>query len=65
MVQQLIKVNCQQWRKNDDGSWTTTQVTDVNAPVGTIRLSSEFSIKKGKMLYGVDVIAVLEQNCKN
>jgi hypothetical protein len=63
-----VKANCKQWRKNGDGSWTTTQVTDVYYTEGdprNIRLSPEFSVRKGKTLYGVDVIAFLEENCKN
>jgi hypothetical protein len=63
-----VKANCKQWRRNDDGSWTTTQVTDVYYTEGdprNIRLSTGFSVRKGALLYGVDVIAFLEENCKN
>ena len=63
-MEQNIKVVCPAFRKNPDGSWTTTQVTDISISIGAMRLPSGMVFKKDKTLRGIDVVAVLEQNCK-
>ena len=64
MVQRtIIAVTCQAYRKNSDGSWTSVQVSDINRPDGIIRIPPDMTFKKGTTLCGVDVVALLDQNC--
>ena len=46
--------------KNPDGSWSSTQNTDIKSPVGIIRLSAGMQFKKGQTYWGINVVELLE-----
>ena len=60
---QTIKVNCQTFRRNPDGTWGSILTADINTATGSIRLPPGMTFKKGRTFSGVDVVTVLEQTC--
>ncbi|MBW1998253.1 MAG: hypothetical protein JRJ29_09855 [Deltaproteobacteria bacterium] len=62
-MQGSVSVACEAFRKNPDGSWTSVQTTIIRAPIGEIRISPGMTFRKGAKLVGVDVAALLEQDC--
>jgi hypothetical protein len=62
-VQREIAVPCQAFRKNEDGSWTSLQVTSLGVPMGEVRIQPGTTFKKGSKPWGVDIVEMLEQNC--
>jgi hypothetical protein len=60
---QRSPVDCTAFRKNPDGSWETTKVTDIQGPVGAIRLQPGTVFKKGGRINSVEVVPLLEQYC--
>lgn len=62
-MQGSVSVICEAFRKNPDGSWTSLQTTIIRAPIGEIRISPGMTFRKGAKLVGVDVVAMLDQNC--
>jgi hypothetical protein len=61
--QQRSPVECKAFRKNPDGSWESVLITDIQAPIGTIRIQPGTVFRKGGKLSGVDIFSMLEQNC--
>ena len=60
MTEEVIVLS-EAFSKNSDGSWTSIQVTDVQIPIGTIRIPPGMTFKKGGTLDGVDLVEVLER----
>lgn len=60
---QRSPVDCSAFRRNNDGSWESVQNTDINAPIGSLRVQPGTVFKKGGKLCGVDIVSLLEQNC--
>ncbi len=53
------------FKKNSDGSWTSVHATDIQAPVGAIRIPPGMTFNAGKTLIGIDLVEVLERNVTN
>ena len=52
-------VNCNDWKRNPDGSWTSGE----NVKIGNMTFSSSKIGPNGMNLNGADVATVLEQKC--
>jgi hypothetical protein len=63
LEKQKIKITSQAFRKNPDGSWTSVQITDIDTPVGAIRIGPGMTFRKGRTICGIDVATLLDQNC--
>ena len=61
-MQQKINIKNQAFNKNPDGSWTSIQNADIDAPIGTIRIPPKMTFRKGRTLNGIDVATLLDQN---
>ena len=62
-----ISLDCNAFRRNPDGSWTTVAQTRVLNPAGfEISLTSNMTFPKGKGLnmMGFDLTEYLEEHCK-
>lgn len=59
--------DCDAFKRNPDGSWTTVRHTRVINPTGyELMLTSKMTFRKGKGLatMGFDLVEFLEQHCK-
>ncbi len=59
--------NYDDFRRNPDGSWTTTRPSRITNPAGyEICLTSNMTFHKGKGLnmMGFDLVELLEKHCK-
>ena len=50
------------FEKNSDGSWTCIKNTDIVYQGYTHRVNPGFVFRKSKTQWGIDVVAVLEQD---
>ena len=64
MTEDVI-LSSEAFTKNSDGSWTSIHTTDVQIPIGTIRIPPGMTFKAGGTLNGVDVVEVLERTVNN
>ena len=62
-MEQNVKVTCQAFQKNADGSWITNRVSDIETGFGLIRLPTGMMFKKERTFQGLNVVALLEKNC--
>ena len=62
-LQPAAKITCQNFSKNPDGSWNSIVSGDIVEPDGTIRFPPGMTFRKGITFYGIDVVAMLDQQC--
>jgi len=58
-----IKIICEAYRKNSDGSWASTRVSDIQTMDESIRVNPGITFKKDRTLWGIDVVKLLEETC--
>jgi hypothetical protein len=63
-MQQNITLSCEAFEKNPDGSWISTHVTDIQSPVGAIRIGPGLQFNKDRPIWGIDVVRLLEETCE-
>jgi len=60
---QTIRVPCEAFHKNPDGSWTARRGVEIKAPGGTIRFHEGETFSAYKTFNGVLLARVLQQQC--
>jgi hypothetical protein len=60
-----VILSTEAFTKNSDGSWTSIHVTDIQIPIGAIRIPPGMTFRAGKTLDGVDLVEVLERTVNN
>jgi hypothetical protein len=58
-----IKITCEAYRKNSDGSWASTRVSDIQTTDKSIRVNPGITFKKERTMWGIDVVKLLEETC--
>jgi len=58
-----IRVDCGAFRRNPDGSWTSTRVTDIQTPETSVRVNPGILFRKGRILWGLNVADILDEHC--
>jgi hypothetical protein len=61
-MQQNVVIKYQVFRKNSDNSWEATQNTDIEIPIGSVRIPRGMVFRPGMTFYGVDITGLLDQN---
>ena len=64
MTEDIVLSN-EAFTKNSDGSWTSIHPSDIQAPIGTIRIPPGMTFRAGKTLIGVDLVEELEKTAGN
>ena len=59
-----IIISSGDFTKNPDGSWTSIHTTDIQAPIGAIRIPPGMTFRAGKTLNGLDLTEVLDRVVK-
>jgi antirestriction protein ArdC len=57
-------LRCGAFRRNLSGSWSTQQLVTLRGPEGPISLTRGRTFHQGKYYKGLNVVALLEQNCR-
>ncbi|MBN2240153.1 MAG: hypothetical protein JW712_10300 [Dehalococcoidales bacterium] len=57
------KVQCDAFKRNEDGTWISTKITDFPCPAGTVRINPGILFRPGNIQWGVEVVKALEENC--
>ena len=60
---QTIRVPCEAFHKNPDGSWTARRGVEIQAPGGAIRFHEGQTFSPYKTFNGVLLARVFEQQC--
>ena len=60
IMAQPVAIDLKVFKKNQDGSWTSIQNTDINIPFGIVRIPGGMIFKQGKLNWGVDIAAMLD-----
>ena len=63
-MKEEVVLSCEAFTKNSDGSWSSIHATDIQAPIGTIRIPPGMTFQQGKTFIGIELVAVLEKNCR-
>jgi len=58
-----IKVLCEAYSRNPDGSWTAIKISDIQTPDKSIRVNPGILFKKDRTMWGIDVVRLLEEHC--
>ncbi len=61
-MQQDVVIKNQVFKKNSDGSWVAVQNTDIEVPIGTVRIPRGMVFRTGMQFYGIDVAALLDRD---
>lgn len=61
-MQTSITLSRDAFQKNPDGSWTCIKNTDIKNGGYAYRVNPGFVFRKSKPQWGIDVVAVLEQD---
>ncbi|HZP12215.1 MAG TPA: hypothetical protein VFB36_07320 [Nevskiaceae bacterium] len=56
-------MECSEWQRNADGSWTAVKDVVIAAPNGPAPVASGTSFRQGSYYEGVDVAYALRQEC--
>ena len=62
-MESAVILPCDAFEKNPDGSWKSIRMTDVQVPLGSIRLSPGMSFIRERFFLGVDFVSLLEEQC--
>ena len=54
-------VALEDFRKHEDGSWTSIRNSDVTTPDGAIRIPRGMDFRRGTSLCGVDIALLLDE----
>ena len=61
-MDEIAKINIQEFEKKPDGSWVSIKNTDINTKSNkVIRISPGITFRKGGRLWGLDVAKVLDE----
>ena len=58
------QIPCDQFRANQDGSWTPVRAMTIRAANGEITVTPAVSFRAGIAFMGIDLGSVLDQNCR-
>lgn len=61
-MQQNIVIKYQVFRKSSENSWESIQNTDIEFPIGSVRIPRGMVFRPGMTFYGVDIAVLLDQN---
>lgn len=62
-MQQQVKILCNAFQRNPDGSWTSIRNSDIQTPSATVRINPGILFKKGMIQWGIDIVKALEESC--
>ena len=57
--------DCSRFKKNDDGTWSAVQATEIGGPTGRIDFTPGEVYKSGEQRKGLDIVKLLDANCNN
>jgi hypothetical protein len=60
---QTVKVSCDAYVRNPDGSWTAIKINDIQTTDRSIRINTGITFSKGRLIWGIDVASLLEEQC--
>lgn len=58
-----IKFDCSGFKRNPDGSWVSTKISDIQTPEFTVRVNPGILFKKDRINWSLNVVEALEENC--
>ena len=59
----MSNLQCEDFRRNPDNSWTLTGSASIKAKAGEFRLPPNSTFKRGQPIMGVAVAEWLHNNC--
>ena len=64
-MQKSISIICEAFSKNPDGSWSSVQISDIQASGKAIRIPPGMIFNKNRQIWGIDIVEVLEETCQS
>ena len=59
-----MELNCSQFTRNPDGSWSVKQPLELFSDAGRVRISPGPPFKPGLSFGGLDIARMLEEQCR-
>jgi len=59
----MDRLPCEAFRKNPDGSWTTTKQVTIEGPSGKVVLAPGQTFREGAQFMGLDLASLLNEQC--
>jgi hypothetical protein len=56
---------CQQFRRNQDGSWTSTGSVTIENPSGKVGIGPGMTFTRGVGFMGIELAALLDAKCRD